>query len=132
MSNGLDPFDMDAAILRKSEADLRVFMAALAARLETALPGRVSVDRKRDGLFSSTTHVVKIDMTADTAAYTITLDGHGLKTNRAKVVRGVTISSAALPVAEWMSQVRAVVADLSGAAGDASDELGKFLQNGGA
>ena len=132
MSGGLDPFDLEAAILRKSEADLRIFMAALAARLETALPGRTQVDRKRDGLFSSKTHVVRIDITADTAAYSITLDAHGLKTSRAKVVRGVTISSANLPVAEWMSSVRAVVSDLSGAAGDASDELGKFLQNGGA
>ena len=132
MSSGLDPFDIEAAILRKSEADLRVFMSALAARLETALPGRVEVERKRDGLFSSTTHVVRIDITADTAAYTATLDHKGLKTGRAKIVRGVTISNSTVPVAEWMSQVRGLVSTLSDAAGDASDELGKFLQNGGA
>lgn len=132
MSNGLDLFDIEAAILRKSEADLRVFLSALAARLETSLPGRVEVERKRDGLFSSTSHVVKIEVTADNAAYTLTLDHKGLKTGRAKIVRGVTISSATVPVAEWMKEVRGVVSSLSGAAGDASDELGKFLQNGGA
>ena len=127
MSGGLDSFDLDAAILRKSETDLRAFMSALAARLETALPGRVHIDRKRDGLFSSTTHVVKIEITTDNAAYTVTLDGSGVRTTRAKVVRGVTISSSAIPAATWMSDIRAAVAQLSGDAGDASDALGNFL-----
>ena len=130
MSGGVDPFDIEAAILRKSEADLRTFMSVLATRLDTALPNRVRVDRKRDGLFSSATHVVKIEITAETAAYTIVLDGSGLKTSRAKIVRGVIISSSALSVREWMGDVRAVVSHLSGAAGDASDELGKFLFKG--
>ena len=127
MSGGLDPFDIDAAILRKSEADLRTFMAALAVRLEGALPGRVKTDRKRDGLFSSTSHVVKIEITTDTAAYTISLESSGVKTSRAKAVRGVTISSTSIPVTEWMSEVRTAVAKLSGDAGDASDVIGNFL-----
>ena len=127
MNQGIDPFDLDAAILRKSEADLRTFMSALAVRLETALPSRVTVDRKRDGLFSSTTHVVKIEVTTDTAAYTISLDRSGVRTGRAKVVRGVTISSALIPAMEWMHDVKAAVKHLSSSAGDASDVIGDFL-----
>ena len=46
----LDEFDLNAAVLRHSERDMRAFMAALAVRLETALPGRVTIERKRDGL----------------------------------------------------------------------------------
>lgn len=127
MNGGLDPFDIDAAILRKSEAELRTFMSALAVRLETALPNRVKIDRKRDGLFSSSTHVVKIEMTTDEAAYSLSLDAAGVKTYRAKIVRGVSISSAAIPVHDWMAQVRDAVAKLSGDAGDASDVIGNFL-----
>ena len=127
MSQGIDPFDLDAAILRKSESDLRTFMSALAARLEQALPGRVTVDRKRDGLFSASTHVVKIEVATDAAAYTISLDRSGVRTGRAKVVRGVTISSALIPATEWMQDVKAAVKHLSGAAGDASDVIGDFL-----
>ena len=127
MSADIDPFDLDAAMLRRSEADTRAFLSALAARLDTALPNRVKIDRKRDGLFSSTTHVVRIELTTDTASYTLDLGSAGLKASRAKIVRGVTISSAAIPASEWMSEVRAAVARLSGAAGDASDAIGGFL-----
>ena len=125
--SGLDSFDINAAILRKSETDLRAFMSALAVRLEQALPGRVNVDRKRDGLFSATSHVTKIEIATDTAAYTITLDGKGVKTSRAKVVHGVTISNAIIAPADWMTDMRSTVARLSADAGDASDALGNFL-----
>ena len=127
MSGDIDPFDLNAAVLRKSEADIRTFMSALAARLDTALPDRVSVDRKRDGLFSSTSHVVKIELTTDQSAYTLRLDGAGIQASRAKIVRGVTISSAPIPVAQWLGEVRDAVARLSGTAGDASDAIGGFL-----
>ncbi len=127
MSADIDPFDLDAAILRKSEADMRAFMSALAVRLDTALPNRVKIDKKRDGLFSSAAHVVRIELTTDTAAYTLGLESSGLKASRAKIVRGVTISSSAIPAKEWLSEVRGAVARLSGAAGDASDAIGGFL-----
>lgn len=127
MTANIDPFDLDAAILRRSENDMRSFMSALAARLEQALPNRVKVDKKRDGLFSSTSHVVKIEVTTDTAVYTLSLDAGGVRTNRAKLVRGVTISTSPMAPREWMSDVRAAVARLSDTAGDASDVIGNFL-----
>ena len=88
VSANIDPFDLDAAILRKNEGDMRSFLTALAARLEQALPGRITIERKRDGLFSSSTHVVRIELAMDNAAYAISLDRAGVKTTRAKVVRG--------------------------------------------
>lgn len=127
MSADIDPFDLDAAILRKSEGDLRAFLNALAARLEQALPGRVSVERKRDGLFSSSTHVVRIELATDNAAYVISLDRNGVKTTRAKVVRGVTISNAPVTARAWLDEVRGAVTALSGASGEASEIIGGFL-----
>ncbi len=127
MATGIDPFDLDAAILRRNEQDMRAFLSALATRLDSALPGRVTVDRKRDGLFASTTHVVRIEVMTDDAAYVIALDRAGVQTTRAKVVRGVTISNAAISATVWMDGVRAAVAKLSDAADEASGVIGKFL-----
>ena len=45
LSGQLDPFDLDAASLRRSQVELSAFVEALAVRLEGALPGRVE-DRK--------------------------------------------------------------------------------------
>jgi hypothetical protein len=127
VSANIDPFDLDAAILRKNEGDMRSFLTALAARLEQALPGRITVERKRDGLFSSSTHVVRIELATDQAAFAISLDRTGVKCTRAKVVRGVTIANAPMPAKAWMDEVRAAVAALSGASDEASDVLGNFL-----
>lgn len=127
VSANIDPFDLDAAILRKNEGDMRSFLTALAARLEQALPSRITIERKRDGLFSSSTHVVRIELAMDNAAYAISLDRAGVKTTRAKVVRGVTISNAPMLAKAWMDEVRASVASLSGASDEASDVIGGFL-----
>jgi hypothetical protein len=53
-------FDMSAAWIRRSQGDLKAFMEGLAARLDGAVPGRVSVERKRDGLFAKTSHIVRV------------------------------------------------------------------------
>jgi hypothetical protein len=127
VTTNLDTFDLDAAILRRNEQDMRAFLSALAVRLEGALPGRVLVERKRDGLFSSTTHVVRIELTTEVAAYAIALERAGVTTSRAKVVRGVTISTTPLSAGAWMEEVRAAVARLSGASDEAASVIGKFL-----
>lgn len=127
MSFDVDAFDLDAAILRKNEQDLRTFFSALAVRLETALPGQVEVERKRDGLFSSASHVVRIALTTGDACFAIALDRSGAKTTKAKVVRGVVISTTQLPPGAWMTELRSAVASLSGASDDAASTIGKFL-----
>ena len=127
MTTDIDSFDLDAAILRRNEQDMRAFLSALATRLDSALPGRVVVDRKRDGLLSATTHVVRIEIATDDAAYVIALDRAGVKTTRAKVVRGVTIANSPVPARAWMAEVRAAVAALSGASDEATAVIGKFL-----
>ena len=127
MTAEIDSFDLDAAILRKNERDIRAFLSAFAIRLESALPGRVSVERKRDSLFSSSTHVVRIEMVVDDAMYVLAVDRAGISTMRAKVVRGVTISNAPLAAKAWLEEVRAAVARLSGASDEASSAIGKFL-----
>jgi hypothetical protein len=127
VSAGPDEFDLDAAWLRRSETDLRAFMEALAVRLEGALPGRVAVDRRKDGLFAKTAHVQRIAVRGDRAAYELVL-GHGqVSASRSKIVRGVVISSAPVKVSDWLAEVREEVKSLADQAIAASDVLHGFL-----
>ncbi len=114
-------------MLRRSEGDLKAFMEALAVRLEGALPGRVSVERRRDGLFSKTSHVAKITVRDDRAVYALEHQSGRLAATRAKLVRGVMISSSVISAQDWLAEVRAEVQALAEAAGSAGDVLHGFL-----
>ena len=127
MSGEPDQFDLDGAVLRRSDVELRAFMEALAVRLEGAMPGRVAVDRKRDGLLSQTRHVAKIAVRGERAVYELVRDKSGLVATRAKLVRGINISSSAISAREWLTEVRAELASMAEAAGSASDALHGFL-----
>jgi hypothetical protein len=105
MSAEPSDFDLDAAWLRKAKGDMKAFVEALAARLEAALPGSVDVERRRDGLFSRSSHVTKILLHFETSELTLELDHGRLHAKRAKVVRGVTISSEAVGVTAWLGEV---------------------------
>ena len=101
----VEPFDLAAAWSRRAGGDTRAFAEALAARLEPALPGRVAVERRRDGLFSSTSHVSSITVRFDDALLVLKAERGALSAHSAKVVRGVTIGTRDLPVADWLAEV---------------------------
>jgi hypothetical protein len=127
LSGEPDQFDLDGAMLRRSDVELRAFMEALAVRLEGAMPGRVEVERKRDGLLSQTKHVVRIAVRGERAVYELVRSKAGLAANRAKLVRGVNISSSSLSAREWLAEVRAELQTMAEQAGSASDALHGFL-----
>ena len=106
---------------------MRAFMAALAVRLESALPGRVTVERKRDGFFSSTSHVATIKIEHPEAIFTLTFTKAGLTATRAKLVRNVAISTTPLPVPQWLSELNGAVAALADRSAAAGDVLHGFL-----
>ena len=106
---------------------MRAFLAALAVRLDEALPGRVEVDRKRDGLFSKTSHVAKITLRTDSAVFAIAFDKSGLAATRAKIVRDVVISTSPVPVPQWLTELRDAVGKMAESSGVAGDVLHGFL-----
>ncbi|HEX3916431.1 MAG TPA: hypothetical protein VHW60_03765, partial [Caulobacteraceae bacterium] len=122
-----DQFDLDGAVLRRADGELRAFMQALAVRLEGALPGRVTVERRRDGLFARTSHVASISVRGDKALYELGFDKGNLTATRAKFVRGVSISSSTIPAREWLGEVGDELNALAEEAGSASDALHGFL-----
>jgi hypothetical protein len=123
----LGQFDLDGAMLRRAEGELRAFMEALAVRLEGALPGRVTVERRREGFFSRTSRVAGISVRGDKALYELSFERANLTATRAKFVRGVSISSATIPAREWLAEVGAELNGLASEAGSASDALHGFL-----
>ena len=127
MDAGVDPFDLSAAYLRKARGDTRAFMEGLAARLEGALPEAVTVQRKRDGLFSATSHVVAIRVAGDTSVLTLAVEHGKLHATRTKVVRGVAIGSADIGVPAWLEEVTRAVGAAGADAEAARAALHDFL-----
>src|SRR5579875_3472946 len=96
-------FELLAASLRADERDAHAFLAALAVKLEGALPGQTVVERARDGLFKSTTHVERIAVDLAPFRYTLSAGKRGgLEAARAKIVGGVSIKNETLGVDAWI------------------------------
>ena len=129
MGSDSSGFDLAAAWSRRAGTDLRAFAEALAARLEPALPGRVLVERRRDGFFSSTSHVARIAIRFEDAVLTLVQDHGQLSATRAKVVRGVTIGSQDLAVPAWLDEVVSRTRALGAGSGEAHAVLHDFLMS---
>jgi hypothetical protein len=99
-----DPgFDLVAASLRADTTDLVAFVEALAVKLEGALPGDVTVERKGGGLLSrGTRRVQRISVGMDEARYDLEWAGQQLQTSRCNEVRGIVIKSERLGLDEWI------------------------------
>ena len=96
-------FELLAASLRADETDARAFLAALATKLEGALPAQTRVERARDGLFKGTTHVARITVELGGFRYMLSAGKHGgLEASRAKVVGGVVIKNAHVSMETWI------------------------------
>ena len=96
-------FEMLAASLRADQTDTHAFLEALAVKMEGALPAQTRVERARDGLFKSTTHVERI--TIDLGAFRYALGAGkrgGLEAARAKIVGGVAIKNEGMGVDQWI------------------------------
>jgi hypothetical protein len=99
-----DPgFDLVAASLRADTTDLVAFVEALATKLEGALPGDVTVERKGGGLLGrGTKQVRRISVAMQEGSYDLEWAGAQLLTSRRSEVRGIVIKSERLTLDEWI------------------------------
>jgi hypothetical protein len=104
MGDDLD-LDLAGAQLRADGADMPAFVNALAVRLEGAVGDLVSVERKRAGMFSSRKDVRSVSCTVAEQTYTLTLDGARAVAQRGKTVRGITLKTETLPIAQWTAEL---------------------------
>ncbi len=129
MSREPNDFDLSAAWVRRAQGDLKAFMEAFAVRLEGAVPGRVTVERKRDGLFAKTSHVVKIAIHIEPNLYTLALAGRQISAWRTKIVRGVALKSDEILVPAWLDALQRDIHALAEHAGSARDVIHEFLMS---
>lgn len=123
----INDFDLQAAWIRRAETDLHAFLEALATRLEQALPGRVQVDRKRDGLFKANKHVVGVVVQTDGGRYVLDARSPHVQTSRQHEVRGVVVKNETLPLDLWLQSLENELRTLSASMGNARGILHDFL-----
>jgi hypothetical protein len=122
-------FDMSAAWIRRAQGDLKTFMEGFAARLEGAVPAHVTVERKRDGLFSKSSHVIKIAVEMEQHLYSLTFDAGRLAAWRTKIVRGVTLKSEQMSIPEWLAALHRDIQSLADHASSARNVIHEFLMS---
>ena len=90
--------------------DARTFLPLLAQVLTSALPDETLVER-RGGLFQREKPIRKVTVLLGDLIYTLEDLGRGpLAAQQAKVVRGITLKTEAVPVEDWLADLSAHVA----------------------
>jgi hypothetical protein len=98
--------DLPAAALRADGADLEISIEALATSLEQALPGIVSVERRKVGGFRSKRREVRrIAVPLGEEQFELLREDQRIQCTRHKVVRGITLSRQELPMADWIAEL---------------------------
>jgi hypothetical protein len=95
-------FELLSASLRASSGDLKMFVEVLAAKLEQALPGRVTVERRPVRRFSKEKRVARIEVALRDNRYVAVAKDGSLETRCAKAVRGVVLKTELLPLDAWL------------------------------
>jgi hypothetical protein len=107
-----DDFEILAASLRADDTDLSTFVEVLAVKLESALPQRTRVVRKRKGMLTLDKQVHRIEVDVHDEKYSVAYDGRSLDTRVAKVVRGITLKTDEVPLEIWTDALaRAISAE---------------------
>src|SRR4051794_40812673 len=118
--------DLLAASLRADASDTAAFLEALAARLESALPGQVDVQRK-GGLFGGGKRVRRIAVRLGDTHYEIEGEHGSVVARRRSVVRGIALNSGELAVDAWIEALPADMPALAGRRGRGSLALERLL-----
>lgn len=107
-----EPLDLDmlAASLRADEAELGSFVEAVAAKLESAVPGAVRVERRRDGLFGAK-RVVKVTLDAGGRRLELVREGTGVQARCGRVSGGIVLKSETVGTETWLAALSAALAD---------------------
>ena len=94
--------DLLAASLRADSTDVSTFVESLAAKLEEAVPGRVRVQRRREGMFGpKKVRAVAVDL--DDRRFELVSEGAGVQTRCAKLSGGIVLKNEELQTDAWLA-----------------------------
>jgi hypothetical protein len=103
--------DLLAASLRADASDLSAFVESLAAKLEAALPGGVSVQRSRRGMLGPKS-VRKIVVDAGGRRLELVRsDGEAVETTCCRLSGGIVLKREALDTETWLAALGTALAD---------------------
>jgi hypothetical protein len=97
---GID-IDLLAASLRADASDLGTFVEALAVKLEEAVPGGVTVERRRDGMFGPKL-VRRIALDAGGVRLELRAQGMSIDTRCSRLSGGIVIKTEELATDAWL------------------------------
>jgi len=119
--------ELFAASLRADYTDVGVFLEALAAKFQGALPTHTSVTRHA-GLFSREHPVKEIAVTLGEFQYRMSKERQGpLLARRSHLVRGIVLSSEQIPVEQWIEEIAEALAQFAAHNQQAHTALSRFL-----
>ena len=96
---------MLAASLRADTTDIRVFVEALATKLEQSFPDRTQVER--GGRLFGSKQVRKLSVELGDGRYELEHSDGTVTTRRCTVVRGIALKNEELGVEEWIDDLSA-------------------------
>ncbi len=102
MSSSDNNLDLLTAALRADMSDLGAFVGSLAAKLEQALPGKVRVERRRDGMFGPKL-VRRIALDAGGQRLELAYQHGTLETKCSRLSGGIVIKSETLDTDAWLA-----------------------------
>ena len=98
------------ASLRADSSDVRAFVEALAVKLEEAMPGAVSVERRRDGMFGPK-RVRRIAVDAGGWRLELRADDGSIQTACSRLSGGIVLKREELTTDEWLRALGEALAD---------------------
>jgi hypothetical protein len=123
--NDMD-FDMQAAWLRRFNADAESNLKAFALRLKEAMPDLVTVHEQR-GFFAKSGKITGVSIELGENRYRIEVESGRLKTTVAMVVRGIVLNTKDMAPAEWFARLYQEAHAMSERAQCLSRSLAKFM-----
>jgi hypothetical protein len=101
--------DLLAASLRADTSDLGAFVESLAAKLEEAVPGRVRVDRRRNGMFGpKAVRSVSVDL--GDRRLELRADSGAVQTRCARLSGGIVLKNEELETDAWLAMLSEALA----------------------
>jgi hypothetical protein len=123
--NDMD-FDMQAAWLRRFNADAESNLKAFALRLKEAMPDLVTVHEQRS-FFAKSGKITGVSIELGENRYRIEVERGRLKTTVAMVVRGIVLNTKDMAPAEWFARLHQEAHGMSEHAQCLSRSLAKFM-----
>ncbi len=120
-------FDLSAAEWRKGVTDEKALAEALAVRLEQALPGKVIVERSHSW-FSKDAPLRSIVVNFDDEQFQLIYDKRdGVRTLKAKVVRGIVLKTTPVEFSEWLDDLFSTLQTYAQHHEDTREAMQRFL-----